>query len=197
MYSQRSEEHFILEICKDIHWGRFLDIGAFNAMTFSNTRALFELGWGGILVEPSPVPVKNLAIDYAGVERVEIIEGAITVEGGPLRLAVTDDAVSMSPSSERFKDWQDHGHYGIITVCSLSMREFFARWGGDFQMVSIDTEGSSVDLFAEMIACGPRPRCVVVEHDSRFVELSQHADKGNYRMVHENGENRVYEWTGR
>lgn len=197
MHSQNEEEKYILEICEGVT-ARFLDIGAWNAETFSNTRALFELGWGGILIEPSPGPVKELAKAYRNFERVQVIATAITVEGGPLTLAVTDDAVTGAADGPTVtKWWQSGGYYGKITVPSLSMRSFFEKWGGEFEMISIDTEGSSVDLFAEMIQIGPRPRCVVVEHDSRFVELSAWAQKGNYQMVYENGENRVYQWTGK
>ena len=33
---------------------QFLEIGAYHPEEFSNTRALVELGWGGVYVEPSP-----------------------------------------------------------------------------------------------------------------------------------------------
>jgi FkbM family methyltransferase len=196
MYSQRDEEQHILEILDGVT-GRFLDIGAWNPEVFSNTRALFECGWSGVVVEPSPGPVHILAQFYSG-KPVEVIAGAVTVEGGPIRLMLTDDAVTAEAESGNAARWKESGgYYGIVTVQSIALRDFFARWGGDFEMVSIDTEGTSVDLFAEMITIGPRPRCVVVEHDNRFVELSGHAQRGGYRMVYENGENRVYEWTGK
>lgn len=47
MPSQRSEDHFILEYFKDNDSGVFLDVGAYHPETFSNTRALFDKGWGG------------------------------------------------------------------------------------------------------------------------------------------------------
>lgn len=39
---------------------RFLDIGAWHPTIFSNTRALIELGWSGVIIEPSPGPFINL-----------------------------------------------------------------------------------------------------------------------------------------
>ncbi len=53
MYSQNDEERVILELVGDGK-GRFLDIGAFDGVMFSNTRALVERGWCGICVEPNP-----------------------------------------------------------------------------------------------------------------------------------------------
>ena len=54
-YSQYGEDRAIVELFGD-HVGRFLDIGAWHPTVFSNTRALFERGWSGVMVEPSPCP---------------------------------------------------------------------------------------------------------------------------------------------
>lgn len=53
MHSQNREEEAILNYFKDFK-GTFLDIGANDGVTLSNTRALAELGWCGVLIEPSP-----------------------------------------------------------------------------------------------------------------------------------------------
>lgn len=58
-YSQYEEEQHILKALGG-RVGTFMDIGAYHPMTFSNTRALFERGWSGVMVEPSPGPFMNL-----------------------------------------------------------------------------------------------------------------------------------------
>lgn len=50
-YSQYSEQQVILNYFEGCH-GVVLDCGANDGITFSNSRALLELGWYGILVEP-------------------------------------------------------------------------------------------------------------------------------------------------
>lgn len=52
-YSQNNEQELILNYFGDFK-GRFLDIGAFNGVDLSDTRALLEVGWSGVLVEPNP-----------------------------------------------------------------------------------------------------------------------------------------------
>lgn len=199
MYSQAEEEKYILQSLSLEHggsWGKFLDIGAFHAETFSNTRALFELGWSGILFEPSPGPLHGLVKAYGNESRIQIIGAAVTVQGGLIEFEITDDAVSMPADSRLVEAWRSvGGFFGKLTVPSLSLKEIFERFGGDFDFVSIDTEGSSVNLFAEMVRLGPRPRCVCVEHDSRFVELAAHAEAANYRQIHLNGTNAIFEWS--
>lgn len=200
MYSQYEEEKYILEICHDATMrpssGRFLDIGAWHPTDKSNTRALFELGWSGVMIEPSPGPMLNLLNEYANEPRITLVQAAVRVEPGLMELHVTDDAVSTA-DRQQYETWAKVTKFrGTITVPALSVVDLFAHFGGDFEMVNIDTEGSSADVFKEMLRIGPRPRCVVVEHDSRFVELSQIAEAADYELVHENGTNRVYRWKG-
>ncbi len=128
---------------------------------------------------------------------MRLVQAAVTVAGGLVDLMVTDDAVSTADRNQ-YEEWKKVTSFrGALTVPSLSMAEVFNQFGAGVEFLSIDTEGTSVDLFAEMIRLGPRPRVVCVEHDSRFVELTQFAEKGHYRMVTENGTNRIYVWTGR
>lgn len=58
-YSQHGEQQIILDYFEGCH-GVVMDIGANNGITFSNSRALLELGWYGILVEPCEKTFKEL-----------------------------------------------------------------------------------------------------------------------------------------
>ncbi len=175
-----------------------MDIGAWDPKTFSNSRALIEAGWSALLIEPSPGPVKNLIREYADNPSVRVLAGAVTVEGHVIELAITDDAVSMpSSDKQRVEEWTSvGGFYGKLLVPSMSMEKLFWQFGGDFKMISIDTEGTSVPLFCEMLRLGVRPKCVVVEHDNRIVELNQYAAAAGYRQQYLNGTNAVFRWDG-
>lgn len=196
MFSQYEEEKYILEVLTG-RVGTFLDIGAWHPTDKSNTRALFERGWSGIMIEPSPGPMLNLLNEYSGESRIKLIQAAVSVEPGLVDVWVTDDALSTA-DRQQYEAWKAVGKFrGQITVPALTMADLFGQFGGDFQMVSIDTEGTSSNLFAEMIRIGPRPKVVVVEHDSRIVEINQYAQAANYRQIHINGTNVVFEWGGR
>ena len=94
-YSQNAEEQHILRIVGD-QPGRFLDIGAYNPKLFSNTRALYERGWSGVMVEPSPGPFESLLREYGNDDRIKLICAAVTVIGGEdiVTLYATQDALS-------------------------------------------------------------------------------------------------------
>ena len=197
-FSQYAEDLQVWEVVKDIPNGRVLDIGAWNYETFSNSRKLILAGWEAVLIEPSPGPLRDLAREYHRNLRVRVVGAAVTVQGGLVDLAITDDAVSQPHASDRIQGWLDSGgFFGRVTFPALSMEQVFNSFGGDFELVSIDTEGESVDLFAEMIRIGPRPRCVIVEHDNRIVELNQYAEAANYRQLTINGTNWIGVWQGK
>ncbi len=210
-YSQNGEQKYILEALRDpayplsvadcIQPGRLLDIGAWNAKTFSNSRALIELGWKAVLFEPSPGPLRGLILEYGENPKVEVVGCAVTANGGDfLKMRVTDDALSVDATNEEhLKTWDDYGFYGTMTARAVSLAKVFDYWGS-FDFVSIDVEGYSVDLFARMIQIGQRPRCVVVEHNSRWKELQAAAQFGDYAPMHpwnEIDDNMVLKWEGR
>lgn len=55
---------------------RFLDVGAHDGMTFSNSRRLAELGWGGWLIEPGKAAYAKLATLYPDTKQAYTLYGA-------------------------------------------------------------------------------------------------------------------------
>lgn len=187
-YSQNGEQAAILEACKGD--GRFLDIGAWHATQFSNTRALYERGWGGVLIEPSPGPMLGLLGSYGRDERITLIQSAVSAHGGLVTMQITDDAVSTSDSGV-YDTWKNTASYrGAMMVPSLTWRDIATQFGG-FQFVNIDAEGASSQLFLAMLSQGIFPSAVCVEHDGRTTELLSAATPHNYKAVLVNGGNMV------
>lgn len=200
-HSQYDEEHAILKYFADryhIAEGagypsimRFLDVGAWDPITFSNTRALFERGWSGVVIEPSPTPLLALVKAYGGQDRVQVVNTAVGLESIPMGMWVTDDSVSTSNEGVH-ETWKEKGGYfGRMTVVPLTWPQI-NNWFGGFNFVNIDAEGLSVDLFRAMLDSGQIPECCCVEHDGRLVELGELATKRGYRMLYSNGTNAVF-----
>ena len=80
MYSQCNEEEFIAAATAHIERGRFLDIGAFHSKIFSNTRALYERGWSGVMIDCAPRALVSLLEDYGAEERITIVNAAVALE---------------------------------------------------------------------------------------------------------------------
>ncbi len=203
MYSQRNEEQYILEACKDAPRRRLLDIGAFHPTVFSNSRALIEQGWGAVLVEPSPVPMRNLVEEYGNAKRfrpgcvedaglpdqcIHLLCAAVGLEPGIVTLQITDDAVSTQQVTDA---WRERGGYiGAMTISQVTLAQLF-NWYGDFDFVNIDVEGGSTDLFLNLLTYEMFPACICVEHDGRIVEITKAAQERGYKIAYISEENVV------
>ena len=185
--SVRHEENCPCAFCGNP--GRLLEIGAWEPKTFSNSRALIELGWEAVLFEPSPGPLKKLLEEYRDNPRVTVVGLPVTTStsGFPVRLKVTDDALSSDEcNAEHFKTWSGYPFYGTLTTIPMNMG-FALSYFGPFDFISIDTEGGSVDLFVDLCLCNfitYLPRCVVVEHNERWAEMKAACEKAGYHPLH-------------
>jgi FkbM family methyltransferase len=197
-YSQYGEQAAILrhvrKLANEQHrpedMGRFLDIGAWHPTQFSNSRALFEMGWTGVLIEPSPGPMQNLMNEYGSDDRVGLVQAAVTPAGGFVTMHMTDDAVSTHDLAE-YEKWKDATTFrGRVTVPSISVADLFAQFGG-FDFVNIDAEGCSASIFTTMLGLDILPPCVCVEHEGRTTELLVMANDKNYGLGLVNGTNLV------
>ena len=199
-WSQDGEQREILHVV-DARTGRFLDVGAFDAYEMSNTRALFEDGWGGTLLEPNPTHAERLRAQYAGEERVEIREVAVVpvaLAHRPAVLAVTDDATSTVDRATEAK-WADEVAYsGHLEVASCTLDDLWDGEGWDF--VNLDAEGYSVPLLADLLRLtahhGRPPRCICVEYDSELRAVRDLALRYGYGLIFTNGTNAVLRHLG-
>lgn len=197
-YSQYNEQDHILRHVPqafeaDVK-GRFLDIGGWHPTDKSNTRALWERGWEGIIIEPAPVPFEALLRGYGKDPRIKLICAAVGVEAGLAQIHASCDLVSTTDEAT-FKKWdkQQGGiceYYGTFLTPQITPSQIFHQFGG-FDFISIDTEGTSVDIFHAILATGARPRCMCLEYDDRLSEALVAASDAGYRAVHTNGTNVV------
>jgi len=192
-YSQNAEEQHIARIVGD-QPGRFLDIGAYNPKLFSNTRALYERGWSGVMVEASPGPFLDLLIEYGNCDRVELVSAAVGTDRKLMRFQHSEAGVGTS-NDAHYQKWRDKAQFdGRFWAPAITLPELFTQFGHDFDFVNIDVEGNSAELFACMMQIRPRcrPKCFCVEHDGRQAELTKLALLQGYCMEHLNGENVIF-----
>jgi FkbM family methyltransferase len=189
MYSQNDEEAHILAAIGDGPPGRFLDIGAQDGITNSNTRALAERGWGGVLVEAAPANVVKLLDLYGDREDISIVNAALTLwrdhrvpfydcQGG-------GEATLNAHMRDRWQGTQFRTFY----VQTFPLSEFLAVWPGPFAVISIDVEGGSMDLFRLLPFIDMGTRAIVVEHDGHTVEIANIGRQLGYRVADMNQEN--------
>jgi FkbM family methyltransferase len=190
MYSQQNEEALIIaafygKVRTEKPW-RFLDVGAYHPTQFSNTRALYERGWSGVMIEPSPGPMRALLKEYGEDQRITLVQAAVASNECLVRMKITDDAISTSDPGVA-ETWKSvGGYFGSMLVPAITPAQISNQFGG-FDFINLDAEGVSVDLFREMIALNWRPHCWCVEIDNRAAELAAIAEGAGYRSAEDRG----------
>src|SRR5690348_3847355 len=124
MYSQHEEEEHILHAVANLGAdGRVLDIGAWDPKRFSNSRALIELGWTAVLIEPSPRPLDALVVEYGNNPKVTVCSAAVGLEHGWADMRISADAVSSS-ETRVLEQWKDAGgYYGSLVVPTITLAD--------------------------------------------------------------------------
>lgn len=196
-YSQNGEDLIILNALErhGVTTGTLLDIGAWDPEDKSNSRLLIQQGWGAVLFEPSPVPLRRLIAFYAKRADVKVVGAAVGLEAGIGVMQMTDDAVSSS-DKEVQETWKTAGgYYGWEYVPVVTLQQIFDRFGGPYAFVNIDSEGSSVDLALAYLKTEAIPAVMCIEHNRRFEELMAAAQKRGYTAPFIGGENIILEHT--
>src|SRR5712691_1283386 len=122
-YSQRDEQEQILRAV-DHHPEVFLDIGAFDGHLFSNTLALVERGWSGVLVEPSIKGFDSLLKLHGKNERLKLVQALVGLETKLTPFWNSEDAVSTTEvdhrvSWEQLSTFRPPCYVPQITVATL------------------------------------------------------------------------------
>lgn len=162
MPSQRNEDQIIAEHFGD-RKGRFLDIGAYDGKTFSNTEALVGRGWEGVMVEASPKCFHLLQDNYRGVAGVKLVCCAVGLKRGLILFYDSGGAVA-SLSKEHMEKWKvDQPDFMDIYVPVITIADLLEVLPGPYHFISLDIEGLSIDVlnvFPDIIALGVELICI-------------------------------------
>jgi hypothetical protein len=190
MFSQRDEERVIVEHFGD-RVGTFVDVGAYDGKTFSNTHALALRGWGGVCIEASPHSFVALEKLYFDRDDIQLVLATVSLGGSRLAsfMDTADTVGSVSP--EHVERWEDTVPYREIKTYCLPpwvLVEFLS----DVDFLSIDLEGISESV-AGVLVPSLMPELVCVEVDgsgSDFCNMMKHVFK--YELVHQTDENVIH-----
>lgn len=197
-FSQNHEESIILDYFKDFT-GTFIDIGANDGETFSNTRALALLGWKGVLVEPSPKAYERLKTLYHGHKGIYTYPFALTAHNGKAMLQESGPQASPSDvglvstfhAHEKAR-FQRVVEYTPVEVKTFTWKTFLNRLRvKSFDMVSMDCEGSELDILPEMDLSTVQLICI--EWNGKG-ELKTAYEKylDGFRLIYTSAENLIY-----
>jgi FkbM family methyltransferase len=191
-YSQNDEQAVVLDFFGD-HVGRFIDIGAGDGTTRSNTRALAIRGWQGACVEASPVAFGKLLDLYARNENVQVVNALLSPEGG-WRAFYEANGDGISTLSEVHRDkWGTAGAvFRTMQMWAVTPAQLIERIGLDFDFLSLDVEAINVPILRGIMDLMPRFRCVCVEHDDQLDAVGELMARHGFERLMFNGENAIF-----
>jgi FkbM family methyltransferase len=194
--------------------GTVLDIGANDGITLSNSRALVELGWNAVLVEPAEVAFRKLVANNAVVtpttlgmvecklrSGITLVNAAITTQDGPItfydsgtHLNKGDTSLLSTTRPEELARWKKSGEVFTktvvrgITIATLLKETGLTR----AEMISIDCEGVDLDVLRQLdlTALGTRMVCVEVNRNDE-APFREYFAKHGFRVHHRNYENLI------
>jgi len=162
-YSQHGEQQVITDYFKGFI-GTLLDIGANDGKTFSNSRALLEVGWFGVLVEPSeqtfkqlqkncghfPVQLHNVGIaDYCGT--AEFYESGSLVTENDHSLISSMKEIETERWKKKSKPSDPIVEFTKTTIPVIDFKELLKNSRCDtFDFITIDVEGMEVEILKQM-----------------------------------------------
>jgi len=171
MYSQNREEEAIIDYFVG-KVGRFIDIGANDGKTFSNTYEMAQRGWEGVFVEPSPKAFAKLKENYKDKDGFYFYPFALGDTNGVIKFMDSgthlgkDDHGLLSTANEAdYNKWRASTQFTEIEVKCFRYKTFLNRvkWK-EFDLICIDAEGYDLNILSQIDL--RHTQCVCVEWNS-------------------------------
>jgi len=189
--------------------GTFVEVGAHDGVTASNSWGLAERGWHGWMLEPVPEMADRCRDAHRDHPRVRVVPCAIGRPG--VSEATLYLADTLTTSNRVLFDEYRHIEWAsgvltdaVIRVPVVSLSEFLATHGvpAEVDVLIVDTEGSESDVFAGVDLGVFRPKMMIVElvdthPDLRSTatadaDLGRHIGDYGYEIVFKDSINTVF-----
>src|SRR5258706_2440121 len=155
--------------------GTFVEVGAFDGETYSNTSCLADLGWRGVYVEPVPGACARCRQRHAGNAKVSVIECAICGADGTAALWQNGPCSTLSDDEHALNLKQGIVLEPEIVRIDVALRRLDgvlteAGIAPGFDLLVVDVDGAEEAVFAGFELAAWRPRFLLVE----LIEDSPH-----------------------
>lgn len=153
-YSQWGEEIIVADFFGDFT-GQFLDIGAFDGVTGSNTRLLAEKGWSGVLVEPNPANFVKLLDNCRSFPKLQCVNAAVARPLATGLCKFYDLKGQCGTLCEK-----DAPFYWVSAIDPLDLNLRL----GNCDFLTVDAEGSDFEIFEAALSVF-NPKLICFEDD--------------------------------
>lgn len=190
-------------------YGCFVDVGAYDGISFSNTWGLSQRNWMGTLIEPVPQFANQCKKLYKNNKNIKVIESAVGKCDAEFIELFLAESLSTGNKELFFEyksiDWSkallSNMKIKVESHCIANILEK-ENIPYDFDLISIDVEGYE----AQILACPEfkkwRPKMIIIELVDTHPDLVSTADTdatllqviqaNNYQIVYKDRLNTVF-----
>lgn len=187
-YAQWGEDHWLADTFNIASAGVYVDIGAGDGVRGSNSLFFENLGWRGLCVDADPRNHPALRKRCCAVET-----DAVSSTAGMWPFGMYTSRPSWSGLLRHGAD------YDQILVRCQRLESMLDRWCIEqIDLLSIDVEGSELDVWDSFDSIRHPPAMVIVEYDN--AQPNRHQDaiheyvgRTRYEIVHQTPANLVLE----
>jgi FkbM family methyltransferase len=182
--SQFGEDELILDMLGSAPGLVFVEVGAFQPKALSQSWRLEQAGWDGVLIEPQP----DLCRELRGDRRATVIQAACV---GPDQAGKPAYLVLQGALSKLTAEVDDKAN--IIEIPTTTLNDILSKLKiGRVDFLSIDTEGSELDVLSGFDIKSYSPRLISIEdHFENSMKHSWLVRRG-YRLIERYGCNNWY-----
>jgi len=171
-YSQHTEEGVIQKYVGHMPSGTYVDIGAGDPKEFSNTYALYEKGWRGVIVEPFPKYKEQL---LAVRPEDKLCTKVITNHIGEVEM-INTASVETDIGRGYKLDMKDRVSY---KAPCYTMKEFLEEYpeAKEPDFLSLDIEAGEEALFEKCDFNIFKPKLMCVEYEIHHIDYRKNWEK--------------------
>lgn len=170
--------------------GRFVEVGAYDGETFSNTCGLADLGWQGLYIEPMPASFERCLARHAGNAAVTTLNLAVgaadgtafMIDKGPLtHVAKTPQQDAVEVKIRRLDD--------VLTEQGVEV---------GFDLMVVDVEGFEEAVFAGFDLTRWHPSVIIIEisefspPDAGKAAIVKRLRAAGYHLLYQDAVNSAY-----
>jgi len=175
-YAQDGEDVVLHRALADVGEGCYVEVGGNDPTELSVSRAFYDAGWRGVVVEPVAAYARRFR---AQRPRDTVVEAAITSSPGPVTLHQIDDT-GLSTLSGEVAEHQRRGGWEVhdVEVAGRRLDDVLDEHlpdGREIHFLVVDVEGAEADVLASLDLAGRRPWVLVVEATHPLSDEPSHA----------------------
>ncbi len=189
-YSQNGQDIFVHGSFQERDsLGYFLDIGAHDGISFSNSYFLEKhLKWNGICIEATPTTFELLQEN----RRCECIHGCAATFDGEVSFSLLEGETNMGNHVPLSSESDNDSKGDQIVVTALDVRRLLEERIKRVDYLSIDIEGGELDLFKHIAGGSYTIDLVSLEENADPLRVDSEMKRLGFRYLAKVGPDRIY-----